>query len=109
MRVEKRQKWLQSISGQGTGQAIGMQGDAATVGAMPGGLGASAGRPMRGMLGGQAAQPTSTIGLSGMCAPTSRAGALGQSAPMGNLVRPVKAISEATYQSGESITYSSSI
>ena len=91
MRVEKRQKWLQSISGQGTGQAIGMQGDAATVGAMPGGLGASAGRPMRGILGGQAAQPTSTIGLSGMRAPTSRAGALGQSAPMGNLVRPVKA------------------
>ena len=90
-RAEKRQKWLQSISGQGTGQGIVAQGDASALGASPGGLGASAGRAMRGILGSQGQTQAPSIGLSGMRAPTSRAGALGQSPPMGNLVRPVKA------------------
>ena len=35
-RAEKRQKWLQSISGQGTGQGIVAQGDASALGASPG-------------------------------------------------------------------------
>ena len=90
-RAEKRQKWLQSISGQGTDQGIVAQGDASALGATPGGLGASAGRAMRGILGSQGQTQAPSIGLSGMRAPTSRAGALGQSPPMGNLVRPVKA------------------
>lgn len=100
-RAEKRQKWLQSISGQGTGQGIAPQGDASALGATPGGLGASAGRAMRGILGGQGQQQTPSIGLSGMRAPTSRAGALGQSAPVGNLVRPVKAPIKQSIQSAQ--------
>ena len=56
-RAEKRQSWLQAISGQGTqAQQPQMGIDPSTLGARPGSLGATAGRQPRGALAQAAAQ-----------------------------------------------------
>jgi hypothetical protein len=87
-RVEKRQSWLQAISGQTTQPEQPMQMDPSALGARPGMLGSSAGRPMRGALAQAAAQHTPSMGLSGMRAPQSTAKSLSGATPM---ARPVKA------------------
>ena len=87
-RVEKRQSWLQAISGQNTQPEQPMQMDPSALGARPGMLGSSAGRPMRGALAQAAAQHTPSMGLAGMRAPQSAAKSLSGATPM---ARPVKA------------------
>ena len=87
-KAEKRQMWMQSISGQDRKQPITLP-DPTVLGAKVSTLGASAGRPMRGILGGGRAQepPRPNIGLAGMRAPTSSAKPLIPTSP---LIRPVK-------------------
>ena len=87
-RAEKRQSWLQAISGQATQSSEQMETDPSAMGARPGLLGSSAGRPMRGALAQAAAQHTPSMGLAGMRAPQSAAKSLSGSTP---LVKPVKA------------------
>ena len=87
-RAEKRQSWLQAISGQTAQPQPQMEADPTSMGAKPGLLGSSAGRPMRGALAQAAAQHTPSMGLAGMRAPRSAAKSLGGSTP---LVKPVKA------------------
>ena len=88
-RVEKRQSWLQAISGQGTqAEAPSMGMDPSALGAKPNLLGSSAGRPMRGAMAQAAAQHTPSMGLAGMRAPRSTARSLSGAQPM---ARPVKA------------------
>ena len=77
-RAEKRQSWLQAISGQGTqAQQPQMGVDPSALGARPSALGANAGRPIRGAMAQAAAQHSPSMGLSGMRAPQSAAKALG--------------------------------
>jgi len=87
-KAEKRQMWMQSISGQDRKQPVTLP-DPSTLGARPSLLGATGGRPMRGILGSTAAQeaPQPRIGLAGMRAPTSSAKPLTPTTP---LIRPVK-------------------
>ncbi|MGB0474764.1 MAG: hypothetical protein ACPGK2_02895, partial [Candidatus Poseidoniaceae archaeon] len=87
-KAEKRQMWMQSISGQDRKQPMTLP-DPTTLGARTTSLGATGGRPMRGILGGGTTQeaPTANIGLSGMRAPTSSAKPLIPTSP---LIRPVK-------------------
>ena len=87
-RAEKRQSWLQAISGQGTqAQQPQMGIDPSALGARPGSLGATAGRQPRGALAQAAAQHTPSMGLAGMRAPRSAAKALSGAQP---IARPVK-------------------
>jgi len=87
-KAEKRQMWMQSISGQDRQQPMTLP-DPSTLGARMTSLGATGGRPMRGILGGGVNQepPTANIGLSGMRAPTSSAKPLIPTSP---LIRPIK-------------------
>ncbi|MCH1527990.1 MAG: hypothetical protein L7S49_07225, partial [Candidatus Poseidoniaceae archaeon] len=88
-RVEKRQSWLQAISGKGTqAQSPQMSMDPSALGARPSALGANAGRQMRGAMAQAAAQHTPSMGLAGMRAPRSAAKSLSGAQPM---ARPVKA------------------
>ncbi|MFL2962441.1 MAG: hypothetical protein ACJZ2K_05630, partial [Candidatus Poseidoniaceae archaeon] len=88
-RAEKRQSWLQAISGQGTQAESPQMGlDPSALGARPNALGASAGRPMRGAMAQAAAQHTPSMGLAGMRAPRSTAKSLSGAQP---IARPVKA------------------
>jgi len=88
-RAEKRQKWMQSISGQaqaafGTGAM-----DPTALGARPDGLGAAGGRPLRG-LAGQQTQDEPRLGLGNMRAPMTSARPLaGQVQPVRNIRQPV--------------------
>ena len=88
-KAEKRQMWMQSISGQDRKPAVSLP-DPSTLGARTSTLGATGGRPMRGILGASTAQepPQPSIGLAGMRAPTSSAKPLIPTTP---LIRPVKA------------------
>ena len=88
-RVEKRQSWLQAISGQGTQTQQPQMGvDPSALGARPSALGASAGRAPRGALAQAAAQHQPSMGLAGMRAPRSAAKSLSGAQPV---ARPVKA------------------
>ena len=87
-RAEKRQSWLQAISGQGTQTQQPQMGiDPSALGARPSSLGATAGRQPRGAMAQAAAQHTPSMGLAGMRAPRSAAKALSGAQP---LARPVK-------------------
>tara|TARA_B100001769_G_C22050143_1_gene564524 strand:- start:634 stop:1323 length:690 start_codon:yes stop_codon:yes gene_type:complete len=84
-RAEKRQMWMQSISGQDRPQQAVLP-DPSVLGARPSLLGSSGGRPMRGILAGSSEnQPR--MGLSGMRAPETSSKPL---APTSPLVRPIK-------------------
>ena len=87
-KAEKRQMWMQSISGQDRKQPITLP-DPSTLGAKTTSLGTTGGRPMRGILGSSTNQdpPQANIGLAGMRAPTSSAKPLTPGSP---LIRPVK-------------------
>jgi hypothetical protein len=88
-RAEKRQSWLQAISGQGTQAEPPQMGmDPSALGAKPNALGASAGRGMRGAMAQAAAQHTPSMGLAGMRAPRSTVKSLSGAQP---IARPVKA------------------
>ena len=102
-RAEKRQSWLQAISGQGTQTQQPQMGvDPSALGARPSALGASAGRAPRGALAQAAAQHTPSVGLAGMRAPRSAAKSLSGAQPM---ARPVKApIGGAASLTGRPVT-----
>ena len=87
-RAEKRQMWMQSISGQNAPGAIDSMTPGA-LGARSNALGSSAGREMRGVLSGQQQPPQPRMGLSGMRSPMTSSKPL---APQSNvpLARPVK-------------------
>jgi hypothetical protein len=88
-RAEKRESWLQAISGQGTqAQQPQMGMDPSALGAKPSTLDATAGRQMRGAMAQAAAQHTPSVGLSGMRAPRSTAKSLSGAQPM---AKPIKA------------------
>jgi hypothetical protein len=88
-RAEKRESWLQAISGQGTqAQQPQMGMDPSALGAKPSTLDATAGRQMRGAMAQAAAQHTPSVGLSGMRAPRSTAKSLSGTQPM---AKPIKA------------------
>jgi len=89
-RIDKRQQWLASISGQG-GAAAAAPVDAAALGARPDSLGASAGRSLRGPMAQAAEAQQPRMGLAGMRAPTSSARALAPSAPA-PVVKAVKQV-----------------
>ena len=84
-RAEKRQMWMQSISGQDRPQNPAMP-DPSLLGARPSLLGSSGGRPMRGVLSNEQPQQP-RMGLAGMRAPETSSKPL---APSSSLVRPVK-------------------
>jgi hypothetical protein len=86
-KAEKRQMWMQSISGQDRTQPMTLP-DPSTLGAKTSALGATGGRPLRGVLGGLNQETKAGIGLSGMRAPISSAKPLIPTSP---LVRPIKA------------------
>ena len=86
-KAEKRQMWMQSISGQDRNQPMTLP-DPSTLGAKTSALGATGGRPLRGVLGGLNQETKAGIGLSGMRAPISSAKPLIPTSP---LVRPIKA------------------
>jgi hypothetical protein len=88
-RIDKRQQWLASISGQGGAAAAPV--DAAALGARPDSLGASAGRSLRGPMAQAAEAQQPRMGLAGMRAPTSTARALAPSAPA-PVVKAVKQV-----------------
>ena len=73
-RIDKRQQWLASISGQGATAAA--PADASALGARPDSLGAAAGRTLRGPMAQAAQAQQPRMGLAGMRAPTSSARAL---------------------------------
>jgi len=88
-RAEKRQSWLQAISGKGTqAQQPQMGIDPSALGARPSTLASTAGRQPRGAMAQAAAQHTPSMGLAGMRAPRSTAKALSGAQP---IARPVKA------------------
>ena len=88
-RAEKRQSWLQAISGEGTQAGQPQMGiDPSALGARPTAIGSNAGRPMRGAMAQAAAQHMPSMGLAGMRAPRSAAKSLSGAQPM---ARPVKA------------------
>jgi hypothetical protein len=86
-RAEKRQMWMQSISGQNAPGQASTAVDPSALGARPNALGASAGRQMRGMLGAQAPQQP-RMGLAGMRAPSTSSKPL--TMPGAPLVKPIK-------------------
>jgi hypothetical protein len=88
-RAEKRQKWMQSISGQAPAAYGAGAMDPTALGARPDGLGAAAGRPLRG-LAGQQAQDEPRLGLGNMRAPMTSARPLaGQVQPVRNVRQPI--------------------
>ena len=88
-RIDKRQQWLASISGQGATAAA--PADASALGARPDSLGAAAGRTLRGPMAQAAQAQQPRMGLAGMRAPTSSARALAPSAPA-PVVKAVKQV-----------------
>jgi hypothetical protein len=88
-RAEKRQMWMQSISGQNAPAAGGSINPSA-LGARPDALGSSGGRPMRGVLGDQQQVPQARLGLSGMRAPLTSSKPLASISGV-PLAKPVKA------------------
>jgi len=85
-RAEKRQKWMQSISGQAPASLGAAATDPSALGARPDGLGAAAGRPLRGLMG----QQTTTeprLGLGGMRSPMTSAKPLTAPSPPVRTVR----------------------
>jgi hypothetical protein len=88
-RAEKRQMWMQSISGQGPAQTANTMNPSA-LGARPDALGSSGGRPMRGILEGQQQAPQSRMGLGGMRTPMTSSKPL-QPLTGVPLAKPVKA------------------
>jgi hypothetical protein len=89
-RMDKRQQWLSSISGQSVG-GLGATADASTLGARPDALGASAGRSSLTALAQAAEAQPARMGLAGMRAPTSTVRTLAPSAPV-PIVKPVKQV-----------------
>ena len=88
-RAEKRQKWMQSISGQAPAAFGAGAMDPTALGARPDGLGAAAGRPLRG-LAGQQTQDEPRLGLGNMRAPMTSARPLaGQVQPVRNVRQPI--------------------
>ena len=85
-RAEKRQMWMQSISGQDRPQQNVTMPDPSLLGAKPSLLGSSGGRPMRGILSNEQPQQP-RMGLAGMRAPETSSKPL---TPSASLVRPVK-------------------
>jgi hypothetical protein len=88
-RAEKRQKWMQSISGQAPAAFGGGAMDPTALGARPDGLGAAAGRPLRGLMG-QQTQEEPRLGLGNMRAPMTSARPLaGQVPPVRTVRQPI--------------------
>ena len=88
-RAEKRQKWMQSISGQAPAAFGAGAMDPTALGARPDGLGAAAGRPLRGMMG-QQTQEEPRLGLGNMRAPMTSARPLaGQVPPVRTVRQPI--------------------
>jgi hypothetical protein len=87
-RAEKRQMWMQSISGQ-SAPAAGGDMNPSSLGARPDALGSSGGRQMRGALGNQQQAPQARMGLSGMRSPMTSSKPLAPSNIP--LTKPVKA------------------
>ena len=85
-RAEKRQKWMQSISGQAPASLGSAATDPSALGARPDGLGAAAGRPLRGLMGQQTATEP-RLGLGGMRSPTTSAKPLTAPTPPVRTVR----------------------
>lgn len=85
-KVDKRQTWMQAISGQGTQgmQSTGV--DPSALGALSGSS-AAGGRTLGGVLGAAAQQHQPRIGLAGMRSPTTSAKPLSAAIP---LAKPVK-------------------
>ena len=79
-RAEKRQKWMQSISGQAPAAFGAGAMDPSALGARPDGLGAAAGRPLRGLMG-QQNEPEQRLGLGNMRAPMTSAKPLATQQP----------------------------
>lgn len=88
-RAEKRQMWMQSISGQNA-PAAGDSMNPSALGARPDALGSSGGRPMRGIIGDQQQVPQARMGLSGMRTPLTSSKPLASMSGV-PLARPVKA------------------
>ena len=88
-RAEKRQKWMQSISGQAPAAFGSGAMDPSALGARPDGLGAAAGRPLRGIMG-QQNQPEARLGLGGMRAPSTSAKPLVSAQPVVQPIRNVR-------------------
>ena len=88
-RAEKRQKWMQSISGQAPAAFGAGAMDPSALGARPDGLGAAAGRPLRGLMG-QQTQEEPRLGLGNMRAPMTSARPLaGQVPPVRTVRQPI--------------------
>lgn len=88
-RAEKRQKWMQSISGTAPAAYGAGAADPSSLGARPDGLGAAAGRPLRGLMG-QQTQAEPRMGLGGMRAPATSAKPLtSPTAPVRTVRQPV--------------------
>ena len=88
-RAEKRQKWMQSISGQAPAAFGAGAMDPTALGARPDGLGAAAGRPLRGLMG-QQTQEEPRLGLGNMRAPMTSARPLaGQVPPVRTVRQPI--------------------
>ena len=87
-RAEKRQMWMQSISGQNAPGGIDAMNPGA-LGARSNALGSSAGREMRGVLSGQQQAPQPRMGLSGMRSPMTSSKPLTPQSGV-PLARPVK-------------------
>ena len=88
-RAEKRQKWMQSISGQAPAAFGAGAMDPTALGARPDGLGAAAGRPLRGLMG-QQTQDEPRLGLGNMRAPMTSARPLaGQVPPVRTVRQPI--------------------
>tara|TARA_B100000767_G_scaffold93076_1_gene89487 strand:- start:2591 stop:3871 length:1281 start_codon:yes stop_codon:yes gene_type:complete len=92
-RAEKRQMWMQSISGQNAPGQASTAMDPSALGARPNALGASAGRAMRGTMGAQAPQQP-RMGLAGMRAPSTSSKPM--TMPGAPLVKPIKSPLGAT-------------
>jgi hypothetical protein len=88
-RAEKRQMWMQSISGQGATQ-VSNQANPTSLGARPDALGATGGRPLRGIMDGQLQAPQPQMGLGGMRTPMTSSKPLSPIAGS-PLAKPVKA------------------
>jgi hypothetical protein len=88
-RAEKRQMWMQSISGQNA-TAPSAPANPAALGARPDAIAAAAGRPMRGALGTQQQVPQPRMGLAGMRSPITSSKPL---SPLSGvpLAKPIKA------------------
>ena len=85
-RAEKRQKWMQSISGTSPAAFGTDAADPSSLGARPDGLGAAAGRQLRGLMGQQAkAEPR--MGLGSMRVPATSAKPLTATPPPARTVR----------------------